>query len=269
MALVKTVKASRKATKTKITSVGRWNGHQFEVSRTKILSFRDLQVKASIETEEKLDDRTKYAAVKNSKPTEVSFTIVLHRALDVDVRAEAKAWLKEANNGSGTADYLYIGKSKLVEYSLMLTEASLSDVVIDAKNRWISATLKVSFKQCNPADLLGTPGNSSSGGGGGSGGSGGGGGGGDYGGGGGSSGGGDYYESNKASVKKGSAYLPIVTETAVAAVTVGAAAIDKASGGKLVKAANKFAKNVISAAKKKSSQKVVRASLGGKKNAIK
>ena len=264
MALVKTVKASRKATKTKITSVGRWNGHQFEVSRTKILSFRDLQVKASIETEEKLDDRTKYAAVKNSKPTEVSFTIVLHRALDVDVRAEAKAWLKEANNGSGTADYLYIGKSKLVEYSLMLTEASLSDVVIDAKNRWISATLKVSFKQCNPADLLGTPGNSSSGGGGGDGGSGGGGGGG--GGDGGSGGGGDYYESNKASVKN-SAYLPIISETAAITAKVGTVAAS-AIGGKVVKAANKFAKNVMDAAKKKSVKKVGTTSVATKKNVV-
>lgn len=259
------VKSSRKATKTKINTIGKWNGHKFEVSKNKILSIKDLQVKSSIETEEKLDDRTKYAAVKNSKPTEVSFTILLHRSLNVDVRAEAKAWLKEANNGSGTADYLYIGKSKLVEYSLMLTEASLSDVVIDTNNRWISALLKVSFKQCNPADLLGTPGSSSGSGGGGGGdggGSGGGGGGGSSGGG----GGGDYYESNKASVKN-SAYLPVVSESLAVTAKVGTV-VASSIGNKVVKAANKFAKNVISAAKEKSKNNVAKKTVATKKNTV-
>jgi len=257
------VKSSRKATKTKVVSVGKWNGHKFEVSGSKIMSISGLQVKSSIETEEKLDDRTKYAAVKNSKPTEVSFTILLHRALDVDVRAEAMAWIKEANNGSGTADYLYIGKSKLVEYSLMLTEASLGNVVIDTKNRWISAEMKVSFKQCNPADLLGTPGTSSGGGGGGGGdgsGGGGGGGGGSYGG-----GGGDYYESNKASVSS-SAYLPIISETAAITTKVGTVVASKV-GSKVVKAANKFVKDVQNAAKKQTAKKTT-TTVTTKKNTV-
>ena len=240
---------SRKASKSSKTVVGKWGGHKFIVSSKKIMSFKGLQVKSSIETEDKLNDRTKYAAVKNSKPTEVSFTILLHSAFDIDVRKEAMAFIKEAQEGTGKADYLYIGKSKLVDFALMITEATLSNVEINAKNRWVSAELKVTFKQCDKADLLGTPGSSSSGGGGGggggggssgSGGSGGGGGGGDY-----SGGGGDYYESNKASVN--TPYFPIVSEVgAIGTVTAAAAGTSEQIKDKAVKLWNNVVSNVRS-----------------------
>ena len=244
-------KKTRATTKSKKVVVGRWGGHKFIVSQKKIYSFSDLTIKGSIETEDKLNDRTKYTAIKNSKPAEISLQIHLNASLGIDVRKDALLFVKQAQEGR--ADYFYVGTEKLLDYALMLTDASVKKIEIAHSSVWTSADVQITLKQCDKSDLYGTPGSSSSGGGGGGGGGGGsdgssgggGGGGGDYGGDGG------YVESEKESVRSA---LPITAPTvaaaaAVATPIVGAVAA-AATNSTVVKTVQQKVNDFIAAVKK-------------------
>lgn len=236
---------SRKSPKSNKVVVGKWGGHKFIVSGNRIYSFSDLTMKGSIETEDKLNDRTKYTAIKNSKPAEITLGIHLNAYFGVDVRKDAVLFIKQAQEGR--ADYFYVGTEKLIDCALMLTDASVKNVDIAPSGVWVGADVQITLKQCDKSDLYGTPGSSSSGGGsGGSGGggggggdSGGGGGGGDYGG-----GGGGYVESEKESVRNTPWVNPISPSAAVIAGTGALVA------SKIVKPIQEKVNQFISAVKK-------------------
>jgi hypothetical protein len=163
--------------------VGRWNGHKFEVSPSKIYSFSDLTIKGEMEAKDVKKSKAGYVSRKSGKPTEVSLTVKLNAYTGCDVRAEALKFVTEAR--AGKKDYFYVGSKKLVTCKLILTSATVSNPVISASGKWVSADVKMTMKQCGKGDGDGSNGDGGSGGGGGGGGGGNGGGGGGNGGGGG------------------------------------------------------------------------------------
>lgn len=126
--------------------IGRWGGYTFEVSPSVVRSFSDLSIKGSSETEEKESGGEKYVARKSGKPSEVSLTVQLHAMLGCNVRAEAMGFVEDATNGK--RDYFYVGSGKLFVPSMMLTEASVSKVVMSPDGTWLSADVKLTLKQC-------------------------------------------------------------------------------------------------------------------------
>lgn len=126
--------------------IGRWGGYTFEVSPSVVRSFSDLSIKGSSETEEKESGGEKYVARKSGKPSEVSMTVQLHAMLGCNVRAEAMGFVEDATNGK--RDYFYVGSGKLFVPSMMLTEASVSKVVMSPDGTWLSADVKLTLRQC-------------------------------------------------------------------------------------------------------------------------
>ncbi|MGN0996010.1 MAG: hypothetical protein ACI4PG_03805 [Candidatus Ventricola sp.] len=123
----------------------RWNGHIFEVSPSLVRSFSGLTVKGSTETDDKMSGKQKYAIRKNANPIEIGMTVLLSALTGCSVREEAMGLVSDA--GSGEADYLYIGGEKLVQCTLMLTEASVSKTEIAPGGQWVSCSVKLTFKQ--------------------------------------------------------------------------------------------------------------------------
>lgn len=155
--------------------VGKWNGHKFEVSSNKIYSFSDLSIKGEMEAKDVKKSKAGYVSRKSGKPTEVSLTVKLNAYTGCDVRAEALKFVTEAR--AGKKDYFYVGSKKLVTCKLILTSATVSNPVISASGKWVSAEVKMTMKQCGKGDGDGSNGDGGSGGGGGGGGGNGGGGG--------------------------------------------------------------------------------------------
>lgn len=140
--------------------IGRWGGRQFVVSANVIRGFTGLTVKGSAETEDKTENNQKYVSRKNGKPAEINLVVMLHGALNVDVRAEALAFVSDAQ--AGKTDYLYISNTKLVPCQVMLTDAEVTETVINPAGQWVSAQVKLTMKQCSKLD--GSKGGSGSGG---------------------------------------------------------------------------------------------------------
>ena len=131
--------------------IGRWNNLKFEVSPSVIRSFNDLQIKSGSETETVEENEQQYVKRKNQKPTEVSLTVQLHAGLGYDVNKEANQFLQAAFKGN-IKSYFYVGSKKLVPCPLMLTEATISRVMINSAGNWIEADVALSFKQASLLD---------------------------------------------------------------------------------------------------------------------
>lgn len=144
--------------------IARWNGHKFEVTPSVIRSFTGLNIKGSSKTEDKESGGQGYVSRKQGQPKEISLTAHLSAQLGCDVQTEAMSFVNQATSGS--KDYFYIGSKKLLTCSLMLTEASVSEIGITNGGKWVKADVKLTFKQCSKND--GSTGGSSGGGGGGS-----------------------------------------------------------------------------------------------------
>lgn len=140
--------------------IGRWNGHRFEVTPSVIRGFTGLQVKGSSETEDKTKSKQKYVARKNGKPAEVSLTINLNAMLGCNVRAEAMAFIADAE--AGKKDYFYVGNAKLLTCKLMLVDASVKEIDIAAGSVWRKADVALTMKQCSKFGAI-TTGSSGSG----------------------------------------------------------------------------------------------------------
>jgi hypothetical protein len=145
-----------------MATIGKWNGHSFEVSSQIIRSFTDLTIKGSSETENKTSSGHGYVSRKNSKPAEVGITVGLSALTGCDPRSEATAFVNEANAGS--SDYFYVGGQKLVPYKLMLTNADVTEVEIAPGGKWVSCKVKLTMKQCAVPDDTKTSSSSSGGG---------------------------------------------------------------------------------------------------------
>ena len=107
-----------------------------------------MTLRGSCETETKTKDGQKYVVHKNGDVAELTFTIGLSALLGVtDVRKEALDFVTAANKGERA--YFYYGSKKLIPAKLMLTSAEISDIEPLAKkpDKWISCSVKVTFKQ--------------------------------------------------------------------------------------------------------------------------
>ena len=124
---------------------GRWHGHIFEVSPNVIRDFSTLIVKGGMATDEKVGSKQAFKVVKNSNPVEVSFKVALHAALGCNVRDEAMAFVMDAEQGA--TDWLYINGTKLIDCTLMLTEADVSVKDISPNGTWVYCELTLQFRQ--------------------------------------------------------------------------------------------------------------------------
>ena len=136
-----------------MAQIANWNGHTFEVSSKLIRSFQDLALKGSCETEDKTSGGQKYVSRKNGNPAELTLTVSLNAFFGVtDVRYEAMAYVKEANEGA--TEYFYLGTQKLVSSKMMLITAEVTEYVPMPGNAdvWISCDVKLTFKQADKGD---------------------------------------------------------------------------------------------------------------------
>lgn len=130
--------------------IARWNGHIFEVSSEVVRGFTGLSITGSTETEDTESGGQKYVSRKNGKPKQITLTAVLNAQFGCDVKAEAMAFVDEAT--ASEKDYFYIGGKKLMECSLMLVQADVSEVAIAPGGTWVRADVKLTLKQCSKND---------------------------------------------------------------------------------------------------------------------
>ena len=136
-----------------MAQIANWNGHTFEVSSKLIRSFQDLALKGSCETEDKTSGGQKYVSRKNGNPAELTLTVSLNAFFGVtDVRYEAMAYVKEANEGA--TEYFYLGTQKLISSKMMLVTAEVTEYMPMPANAdvWISCDVKLTFKQADKGD---------------------------------------------------------------------------------------------------------------------
>ena len=175
-----------KKSKNKKLVVGRWGGHKFIISPSKIESFRNLTIKGSCEIETKKKKGQKYTTKKTGNAVQITMDIVLNAFVGSKVKTEALKWVREARKGKQSYFYMGKPKKKVIASKLVLKSANVKDIELSPKAEWVSAVVSIDLEQSTKKNS-GSGGNSSSGGGssGGSGGGGGGGGGSNGGGGGG------------------------------------------------------------------------------------
>lgn len=146
--------------------IGHWGERVFEVSPQAIRSFNDLKIKVSSDTETVTTGGQQYMKWKNLKATEITLTVQLRSGLGYDVANEAYAWIGDAL-AKNKKNYFYLNDGKLMPYPLLLTDATVSNIDINAAGIWTGADVALTLKQAALLD-----GSSGSGGGGGGGGSG-------------------------------------------------------------------------------------------------
>lgn len=130
--------------------IARWNGHIFEVSSEVVRGFTGLSITGSTETEDTENGGQKYVSRKNGKPKQITLTAILNAQFGCSVKAEAMAFVDEAT--ASEKDYFYIGGKKLMECSLMLVQADVSEVAIAPGGTWVRADVKLTLKQCSKND---------------------------------------------------------------------------------------------------------------------
>lgn len=139
-----------------MATIANWNGHTFVVSSRLVRSFTDLKIKGSSETTEKNSDKHNYEEHKNGEAYEISMTVCLSAQMGVtNVYSEAMAFVHEA--AEGATAYFYIGGSKLLPAEMMLTSAEVEEIeyMPGKGNRWVSAQVKLTFKQGTENDEKG------------------------------------------------------------------------------------------------------------------
>lgn len=147
-----------------MATIANWNGHTFEVSPNLIRGFTDLTIEGGCETTTKNSSKQKYEERKYGESPTISMTAHLNAQLGVtDVRAEAMEFVQEATEGA--CAYFYLGTAKLFPAKLILTKASINQIVHMplSGDTWISCDVKLTFKQGTKND--GSSGSSSSSGG--------------------------------------------------------------------------------------------------------
>lgn len=133
--------------------IGNWGGHTFEVGPGLIRSFTGLTIRGSAEVEEKTSNNQKYVQRKAGNAHELTLTVVLSAYMGCDVRAEALAFVEDARNCE--EDFFYIGGQKLLPETLMLTEATVSEVEIAPGGEMVRAQVQLTMKQSDKGDAKG------------------------------------------------------------------------------------------------------------------
>jgi len=136
-----------------MATMANWNGHTFVVSPQLIRSYTELTIKGSCETTTKNTEKQKYVEHKYGEIPEISMTVSLNAQTGVtDVYKEAMEYVQEATDGA--CAYFYLGGSKLIPATMMLTSAEVTEIVSmpGMGNKWISCDVKLKFQQGSKSD---------------------------------------------------------------------------------------------------------------------
>lgn len=144
-----TTTAKKKTSTTKASAdIVKWSGGggiSFYVKPKKIKGVKDINIKASADTEEKANGGEKYTSRKNKGGLEISMTAILNSTLGIDVEAAAKAMLEAARKGD--TGYFYVAGKKLFTPKFMMTDANAKDVLLTGTGKWASCTVDITLKQ--------------------------------------------------------------------------------------------------------------------------
>lgn len=134
-------------------TIANWNGHTFEISPQLVRSFTDLSIKGACETTEKNTAHQKYVEHKYGEAAQLSLTVPLSVLTGVtDVYGESMEYVQEATDGASA--YFYMGSEKLIPAKLMLISAQVVEVELmpGRGDVWVSANVKLTFKQSSKND---------------------------------------------------------------------------------------------------------------------
>lgn len=132
--------------------IAEWNGHSFEVSPQRIISFKDLKVTGSTETKKVTTSGKEQAvSVKNGNARNVTMTAILNYVTGcTNVQDEALSFVDEAT--AGTEAYLYVSGEKLFTCLMMLTKASVGTIEMAPNGMWTYAEVELTFDQSSKLD---------------------------------------------------------------------------------------------------------------------
>lgn len=135
------------------TDIVKWSGGggiNFFVKPKKVMGVKDINIKASVDTEDKENGGEKYTVKKNKGGLEITMTAVLNAMLGVNVEGSAKAILQAARKGD--TGYFYIAGKKLFTAKFMMTDANAKNVELTGDGRWVCCEVEMTLKQCSKYD---------------------------------------------------------------------------------------------------------------------
>ena len=138
-----------------------WSGQKgvsFYLKSKEIRGVKDINISASLDTEDNEADSEKYTKKKNAGSYQITLTAVLNAALGVNVKEVAIAMTEAARQGK--SGYFYMSTKKLFPSQFMATDAKITNLRLTRKGKWSYAEVEFTLKQCSKYD--GTPGTSSS-----------------------------------------------------------------------------------------------------------
>lgn len=135
-----------------------WQNIVFETNEKGAALFGKMKLSAEQETEDKddmEDDPQGYVERKKGKPAEIELTAILHASLGIDVRDYVNRLLHSAQRDK--RDFLYIGNGKLFPFKVLLTKAETEEIKFSPSGVWVSANVKLTFKQSNNEKIIPDP----------------------------------------------------------------------------------------------------------------
>lgn len=130
-----------------------WSGRKdisFILKSTEMRGVKDINISASLDTEDNEGDGEKYTKKKNSGAYEITLTAVLNAALGVNVQHIALEMTEAAR--CGNSGYFYIATKKLFPSKFMATDAKISNLQITSKGVWSYCEVAFTLKQASKFD---------------------------------------------------------------------------------------------------------------------
>lgn len=127
-----------------------WKDIKFSLGTSSINAVEDIEISGSCETEESETDGEKYVKRKNAKPYEIKMKAILDASLGVDVKSMAKKMTEAARKAS--KGYFYTGTSKLFPCKFMMVDASIGEIAMNPKGKWLHCEVDMKLKQCTKYD---------------------------------------------------------------------------------------------------------------------
>lgn len=125
-------------------------GVRFFVKPNKIQGVKDLNVKASVNSEEKENGGNKLPTRKTAGAIEITIKADLNAHLGADTQDLAMTIIDAARDGK--TGYLYCYGKKLFPAAFMMMEAETSDIQMNSKGKWTKCTVTMKMKQSTKID---------------------------------------------------------------------------------------------------------------------
>lgn len=127
-----------------------WSGQKdvsFYLKSKEIRGVKDINISASLDTEDQEADGEKYTKKKNAGSYQITLTAVLNAALGVDVKTVAIAMTEAARQGK--SGYFYMSTKKLFPSSFMATDAKITNLRLTRSGKWSYAEVEFTLKQAS------------------------------------------------------------------------------------------------------------------------